>query len=88
MRASWAVLLVIVALATGVEGSHCETQVEPEPATPTGHYLDNRLCQPGCKADADLWEESNGIAGLQTDADVIWSHGGVRADTLLLRVHA
>lgn len=62
----------------------------PELSTPTGHYVDNDLCQPACLASVWIYQESNGIDGLQRGDEVV-DHtcgGKFPADTLLLKVQA
>lgn len=85
------VALVALALfaASGVRAQDC-VPVPPESEMSVGGlYVDNDLCQLDCVASVWIYQESNGIDGLQrNDAGADDTCGGViAADTLLASVH-
>lgn len=74
-------------MAASAGASHCEPSISPpDISTPTGHYIDYDVCQPVCLATMEIWQESNGIDGLQTDEDAECAHSPGAEDTLILRV--
>jgi hypothetical protein len=80
---------VSVALPAGL-ADHCtswNTEAPEVDSTLVGgaYYVDNDVCQPECIFSIWVYEESNGIAGLQRGDEVVDStcHGQIDADTII-----
>lgn len=81
------------ALATiGASAEHCTVNDGHLPEVDSGgsalgrFYVDNDLCQPGCMFSIWVYQESNGIEGLQRGDPVRndTCHGTIRADSIVL----
>lgn len=86
-------LAVIIALAIAVPAAAeegCElTGPTPDVSSPTGHYVDASFCQPDCLVSLVVYEESNGVEGLQRQDRAVDDTCGGKAgegDTLILGV--
>lgn len=64
MRAVVPLLFVLVLLAPA-RADECVPTGPSHEAEVGGFYVDNDLCQPECLASAWIYQESNGIDGLQ-----------------------
>ena len=90
MNKFFTTLLTLAALSVALPAGladHCEgfsTSVPEAEAAP--YYVDNDLCQPGCAFSIWVYEETNGIAGLQRGDEVVddTCHGSIEADTIIL----
>jgi hypothetical protein len=57
----------------------------PETAAGPAHYVDNDACQPGCGFSIWIYEESNGMDGLQRGDEVVDDTCGlIDSDTILV----
>ena len=81
----------VLAFVVPVAADHCEGWNGPVPEaqleTPAGlFYVDNDLCQPECAFSVWVYEESNGMPGLQRDDAVVSStcHGMIAGDRLVV----
>jgi hypothetical protein len=85
MNKSLTTLLTFVALGIALPasaGACTMTTSSPELVLPGGIYVDNDACQPECLFSAWIYQESNGIDGLQRgDEDVDDTCGGTAGDS-------
>lgn len=94
LRPFLAIAAVVIASSPVGQAFHCDFTVSPNPEIDTGetplgtYYVENDLCQPECTSALWVYEESNGIAGLQR-GDVHWddNHCGIRSDTIIAEVY-
>lgn len=91
MRAISAAILLLVALSAPAIAEHCTGPTAQEDAISTCvgvepcFYYDNDSCEPECVFDLWIYQETNGIAGLQRE-DVYRDdtcHGMVAGDTVI-----
>lgn len=83
-------VLALALLATSANADHCVTYETARPEfdsgpTPVGRwYWDNDACQP-CMWSTWIYEESNGIDGLQRADEVVdgTCHGLIKGDTII-----
>jgi len=85
------VTLAALTIAMPAGADHCVdfTTSAPEAtdsSTGTTYYVDNDLCQPECIYSIWVYEESNGIDGLQRGDEVVddTCHGLIEADTIIV----
>lgn len=89
MNKFFTTMLALAALAVAVPATlaaGCEpTTSEPE-VTQGEYYVDNDACQPECIFSIWVYQESNGIAGLQrSDEQVDNTCGGaIESDTIIV----
>lgn len=84
--------LVLVALAAAAllplsAADHCATYTTAQPEVALeNHYVDLDACQTGCGPSLRIYEESNGIGGLQRGDDVQddTCHGMISPDARIL----
>lgn len=87
------VLCALVALSFSAQAGwhHCWYVPAPEvtlPANGSVYYVDNDLCQLVCLSSLWIYEETNGIDGLQRD-DPMWAPCPlIAADTIVASVFA
>ena len=82
--------LAAIAIAIPAGAAHCTAPNTEAPEVDTtavggAHYVDNDLCQPECIFSIWIYEESNGISGLQRGDEVVDStcHGMIESDTII-----
>ena len=78
-------ILVAVALAAPVGAEHCTSYTTSWPeVTYDPYYVDHDICQPDCFNAINVYEETNGIAGLQRGDEMVddTCHGQILPDTL------
>lgn len=89
MNKFFTTMLTLATIAVAVPATlaaGCEpTTAEPEVAQ-QGYYIDNDACQPECIVSIWIYQESNGIDGLQrSDEQVDNTCGGViDSDTIIV----
>jgi hypothetical protein len=80
-------LALVAALAVPVEASHCSMweTARPEVDVLGLYYVDHDHCHPDCIDNVWVYEESNGIPGLQRGDE--WydntCHGMIPSDTIV-----
>lgn len=83
-------LMLVLLLVAPVRADGCEP-IDPSPELEVaGYYLDSDLCQPECVASVWLYQESNGIGGLQRQ-DHVWDStcgGLIEPDTRIALLYA
>jgi len=90
MNKFFTTLLTLAALAVALPAGladHCSsynTSTAEFDAIPP-YYVDNDLCQPGCIYSIWVYEETNGIEGLQRGDEFVddTCHGLIEADTII-----
>lgn len=87
------VLACVLSLATmSASADHCVVWAGPHPEIVTGEtplgsfYADNDLCQPECMFSLWVYQETNGIDGLQRGDSVVndTCHGTIPADSIVV----
>lgn len=86
-------LILIAALTlslTSANAEHCSSYSTSTPEVDMTHsgspyYIDNDPCQPECHSSTWIYEESNGISGLQRGDEVVddTCHGMIDGDTIV-----
>ena len=83
-------LSVAVAIALPVGAEHCETWTTSEPVSDLSffglpYYLDHDLCQDYMICPTWVYEETNGITGLQRGDDIVddTCHGQIESDAIV-----
>lgn len=79
-----AVSLVLMLMGS-TDAEHCTTWSTSHPEVSVdGFYVDNDVCQPECVFSIWLYEEGNGIPGLQRGDEVVddTCHGMIESDTV------
>lgn len=64
-------LLFVLVLVAPVRAETCIPNGPTPEVVAQGYYLDNDVCQPECAASVWLYQESNGIDGLQRQDHVV-----------------
>lgn len=84
-------LAMVIAIAAPAVGDHCGAWATDDPdlmvyALGTVVYVDNDLCQPTCLWSAWVYQESNGMPGMQRDDPMmdLTCHGTIAGDTILV----
>ena len=85
MNKFFTTLLTLAALAVAMPAGadHCVTYSTSSPEVDAGgYYVDNDVCQPGCIFSIWIYQESNGISGLQRGDSVVddTCHGMIESD--------
>ena len=81
-------LSLVLLLVGSTDAEHCTTWSTSHPeidlGDSMGYYIDNDLCQPECLFSIWIYNESNGIPGLQRGDEVVddTCHGMIESDTL------
>lgn len=84
MRLGWLVLAAVALLPLGAAEECVPIGAAPDVAF-SGFYLEQDACPPGCAASVWIYQESNGMAGLQR-SDAVADHtcgGALAPDTLV-----
>lgn len=78
-------LAILLALSLPAQAAHCETwSTTPAEIDAGGYYVELDTC-PMCIFSVWIYEESNGIEGLQRGDEIVddTCHGMIRADTIV-----
>lgn len=89
MNKFFTTLLALAAIAIAVPASlaaGCDPSTSEAEVAQGGFYVDNDACQPECIYSIWIYQESNGIDGLQRGDEVVddTCDGAIESDTIIL----